>query len=506
MKKEKVLIVGAGPTGLVLALTLNRLGIPVKIIDQESGPGNSSRAMGIVPGTLEHYSQLGIIDEVVDEGIEMKQAILHTGKNKTKIKVGALGEGLSRFPYLLSYPQDEHEQLLVKKLKERGQNVTWETSFEALEQKGSLVEVTMLQGEQTIKDSFSYVVGCDGGSSKVRKELSVDFKGETNENVFFVSDVELKEHNKEMHTVHAHLYHKEILLLFPIRNKKSTRLIGMIPDHLVKKDKVDTEHMIPYLEQNFNVNVRDVNWFSEYKIHHRLADSFRMGQVFLAGDAAHIHSPVGGQGLNAGVADALNLGWKVAKVLQREIDSTVLNTYEEERKTVAEELVKTTDQAFKFVSSDNHILRYMRRRLLPLAGNFAINKYKEIGNKGFKIISQTGIRYEKTELNTDDEKDELIGSRLPYFKENLSTIEELDWHLHVYGNLDPGFHVFVREYGLSLHNFPWKKEMEDVGFKENAAYLIRPDGYISWMSKEQDYQSLAKYIKKWKILPSILSQ
>jgi 2-polyprenyl-6-methoxyphenol hydroxylase-like FAD-dependent oxidoreductase len=499
--QAKILIVGAGPTGLVLALTLDKFNIPFKIIDQKPKPEDISKAMLVVPGTLEHYSQLEILDAVLEEGLELTEGFIHGAKHTKKIFIKDCRSEISRYPKLITYPQDAHERLLVQLLESRGHHIHWDTTFQNLSQTHTKAHVEMKANNAKIKEDFSYVVGADGGSSAVRKALDIAFKGETNEELFFVSDVELENEEFQGEVVHAFMKEEDFLLAFPLKNKTTKRLIGIIPKEVENTSNIQIQDLLPILEERFGLKIAETSWFSEYKIHHRLAEQFRKERVFLAGDAAHIHSPVGGQGMNAGIGDAVNLGWKLAKTLHKKVDSEILNTYEEERREYAEQLVKTTDRFFKLVTANNPIIRRLRANFTPVLANFILTKTDQLSDFIFETIGQTAIQYKHTTLNTKDSRNKLLGSRLPYYKHNLDYIDEMSWQVQIYGRPNLELKHFLDEYGLAYQEFQWEDDMRKAGFIKGAAYFIRPDGYIAWMNRKQDYKSLAAYLRKWKILP-----
>jgi len=287
--------------------------------------------MLVVPGTLEHYSQLNIVEEVMTAGIEPKKIHIHNKKEKTEISLENVRSLISRYPRLLTYPQDQHERLLIDVLQKRGHHIQWETTFLDLNQNESEVTARMEQDNQTVSRTFRYVVGADGGSSAVRKALEIELEGDTNAKRFFVADVELNNETLVDAGVHFFFLYEDFLLCFPLRDQTTKRLIGVIPESVAQKETVQMKDLIPIFNDDYQLTVTETKWFSEYKVHHRLAESYQKDRVFLAGDAAHLHSPIGGQGMNAGIADAINLGWKLAHVLQNKAHPTLLDTYEEER-------------------------------------------------------------------------------------------------------------------------------------------------------------------------------
>lgn len=494
-----VLIVGAGPAGLALALTLDKFGISFKIVEQKEAPDQLSKAMLVVPGTLAHYSQLGFADDVWEGGITPHKIVVHQQDKQAEIDLTALGGNDGPYSHLLTYPQDEHERLLIDVLKKRGHSIQWQTAFKALKQQPTAVQVEMETEKQLVSESFRYVVGADGGSSAVRQALDLAFAGEASDKLFFVADVALANDELAGEVVHAFFLKEDFLLCFPLRNQTTKRLIGIIPRGLAGKESIEMQDLTLHFKKELGLEITKASWFSEYKVHHRLAESYRKGNVFLIGDAAHLHSPIGGQGMNAGIADAVNLGWKLAHVLQYHAPDKLLETYEEERKRYAQTLISTTDRAFKFVTADSQVLNKIRNHLVMNLAPYTLNQSKNLGDRLFQLISQTNIQYKRSTLNAQDVSHPLLGKRPPYDASNAECMHEMIWHVQVYGSIRPAFQLFLKKYNIPYNERTWESEMKQKGFLEDTAFLARPDGYIAWISEEQDETSLKNYIEKWKL-------
>ncbi|MGJ5703160.1 FAD-dependent monooxygenase, partial [Staphylococcus equorum] len=215
---------------------------------------------------------------------------------------------------------------------------------------GDSVTATINTPDGEITKTFAYICGCDGASSVVRKALDIDFPGGTYRQTFFVADVE---NGTELKGASMGFHDNYFCMGFPIRTTGQLRLIGLIPENLkVNGDapKYFTA-LIPHVERILPIQVKKVNWYSPYRSHHRVAEKFRIGRVFICGDAGHIHSPAGGQGMNTGISDALNLAWKLGAVMKGKASSKLLDTYEPERIKFAQNLVSTTDKAFQIMTN-----------------------------------------------------------------------------------------------------------------------------------------------------------
>jgi 2-polyprenyl-6-methoxyphenol hydroxylase-like FAD-dependent oxidoreductase len=309
-----VLIVGAGPTGLVLALWLTRLGVRVRIIDKTAEPGTTSRALAVQARTLEFYSQIGLSDAVVAQGRKTIAANLWVaGKRAAHAVLGEMGEGLSPFPYALIFPQDEHEQLLIERLGEAGIQIERRTELMTFQDDGShvLAEIKRPDGSQETCEA-AYIAGCDGAHSTVREKLQIGFHGGIYNHLFYVADVEASgaTMNGELHVA---LDSTDFLVVFPLKSEGRARLIGTVRQEAEQRhEELSWNDVSRRVLEWISIDAKRVNWFSTYRVHHRVAAHFREGLAFLLGDAAHIHSPVGGQGMNTGIGDAVNLAWKLA--------------------------------------------------------------------------------------------------------------------------------------------------------------------------------------------------
>jgi hypothetical protein len=249
------------------------------------------------------------------------------------------------------------------------------------------------------------------------------------------------------------------------------------------------------------IDVKSVNWFSTYRVHHRVADHFRKDRAFLLGDAAHIHSPVGGQGMNTGIGDAVNLAWKLATVLQGRAPTSLLDSYEPERIAFARRLVATTDRAFTGVTSSTAMARFVRLRVVPLLmpSIFAVQALRRIM---FRTVSQTTVNYRNSSLSQGRAGAVHGGDRLPWLKmdwneqyrDNFAPLNSLDWQMHVYGEATPQMRALCDERSLTLHVFPWRPEMRRARLRRNAAYLVRPDGYVALADITGSATKLAAYL------------
>jgi len=501
-----VLIVGAGPTGLVLALWLTRLGVRVRIIDKTAEPGTTSRALAVQARTLEFYSQVGLSDAVVAHGRKTIAANMWVaGKRAAHAVLGEMGKGLSPFPYALIFPQDEHERLLIERLGEAGVQIERRTELMTFTDAGGriLARLKRPDGEQEMCEA-AYIAGCDGAHSIVRETLQIGFPGGIYNHLFYVADVEGSgaTMNGELHVA---LDSTDFLVVFPLKSEGRARLIGTVRQEAAQQhEELSWNDVSRGVLEWISIDVTQVNWFSTYRVHHRVAGRFRQGLAFLLGDAAHIHSPVGGQGMNTGIGDAVNLAWKLAAVLHGRADALLLDSYESERIAFARRLVVTTDRAFTSVTSSGAVARLVRLHLVPLllAPMYSL---KTVRRLMFRTVSQTAVHYRGSSLSEGRAGKIHGGDRLPWVKseatgvDNFTPLTSVSWQAHVYGDAASEVRTVCEVLHLPLHVFRWGPEAGRTGVCRNAVYLVRPDGYVALADAGTSAAAISSYLKARKI-------
>jgi len=503
MANPDVLIVGAGPTGLVLALWLTKLGVPVRVLDKTSEPGTTSRALAVHARTLELYEQLGLADAVMANGLEVAAINLWvSGKHEVRVNFGDAGHGLTRYPFFQMFPQDEHEKLLAARLEAMGVTVERQTELTNFTDNGDGItaDITGPHGAETI--TCRYLAGCDGARSKTREILGTGFPGGTYSQVFYVADVEASG-PPVTGELAVDLDQADFLALFPLKGIGRARLIGTVRDErAAHAEELKFEDVSDRAINNLKVKVEKVNWFSTYRVHHRVSNHFRKGRAFLLGDAAHIHSPVGGQGMNTGIGDAINLAWKLKWVLSSRAPDHMLDSYEQERIAFARKLVATTDRGFTVASAEGPVADFIRTRIfpivLPAAAHF--HAFREFM---FRTVSQTLINYRGSALSEGKAGAVCGGDRLPWIagSENYKSLSQMIWQLHVYGAPCPGTAEWCEANQVPLSVFQWDKRYADAGLEQDGAYLIRPDSYIALAEKLCLPQTLEKYFVSRQLTP-----
>jgi 2-polyprenyl-6-methoxyphenol hydroxylase-like FAD-dependent oxidoreductase len=460
--------------------------------------------MALQARTLEFYRQAGLADEVVRRGIRVEKLhVWRGGREFAALDFGNFGSGASPYPFVLTLPQDEHERLLVEHLAASGIHVEWNTELAGFVDDGENVVARLRSSDSEQSSRFEYLCGCDGVQSTVREGLQLKFTGGTYQQKFFVADVAANGATANG-DVNFCLAPDVFALAFPIRTSGMVRLIGIVPQKLADSEHVSFEDLRPDLEKLLGLSVREVNWFSTYHVHHRVAEHFRAGRSFLAGDAGHVHSPAGGQGMNTGIGDAVNLSWKIAAVLKRKADASILDTYESERIGFARKLVSTTDRLFQAIVQPNIAGEFIRSIAVPRLMPFAM-KLGAVRRAQFRLVSQIGISYRRSALSRGVAGGLDGGDRLPWVaasnRDNFAPLKSLDWQIHVYGDAGPDLRRAARDQALQLHEFPWSRSVRRVGFQCDAVYLVRPDGYIGFADSGQNAEKINDYLNRFKIAP-----
>lgn len=370
MQNSDVLIIGAGPTGLTLAADLLRRGVSVRLIEKLSEPNDKSRALGIQAGTLEALKSCfgeGLCQELIRAGKPAREAIIHIGNNKPIQVDLSVIEG--EFNFVLILGQSWTEKILSAELTRLGGQIERGTELLSLKQDGQGVACeTVKTNQEPAKLGAKFVVGCDGAHSVVRNLLQVPFVGDQYEGNFILGDVTVK-WPFSYGEVHTFISKNGAMACFPMGDSRQYRLILIPKFETAAANEIsvkDFEVIAQRLSQE-HLTISNATWLTRFRVHHRLAERFIEGRIFLAGDAAHIHSPVGGQGMNTGIQDALNLSEKIHRSIQGG-SLAAFQEYEKERMAVAREVVKGTDRIFRLaLLPENPGLALARRFLLPLA-------------------------------------------------------------------------------------------------------------------------------------------
>lgn len=509
-----VVIIGAGPTGLSLACQFVRHGIDFAIFDKSEGITPYSKAIGVQARTLEIYDQIGLAQGLIAQGtIAERVSLIEAGKVRGKIELANIGKGLSPYPFLLIVEQSKHEHLLYDFLKTGGKDVFWQAELESFWQTdgGVTAKIRNAKGEsQTVE--AKYLVGCDGAKSLVRHALGMTFEGITFDRLFYVADVQIGQqfsHDEIM----VCLAQNTFTAFFPLPGEKRFRIVGTFPENT---DKNEGEILYEEIEEQIKedtkleLDITKVNWFSIYKVHSRRVSKFSEGRCFFAGDAAHVHTPAGAQGMNTGIQDGYNLAWKLASVIKGFAGTHILETYDEERGENAKHLLETTDRLFEFGASPEWFIAYFRTLIFPLIANVVLS-FDIVKKIVFPLVSQIGINYRHSSLSehADDAKFKVkAGDRMPYFLvDNESIYDRLSepkFHLLTFSGGGSGYQTMKGEiekeypYLVDYYVVPFydPRIKEVFGMNKSFSVLLRPDNYIGFISQGTLLDKLRVYLNE----------
>ena len=542
VKQTGVLIVSAGPAGLSLACDLAKRGTYFTIIDQRLERSKHTKAIVVHAHTLEHMDALGALPEFEQEGNPVSQFEVHAeGKKLLRMPVVSVS---SPFQYMINIPQCETERILEERLEALGHSISRGLTCNGITQDNHSVTASLSTSDGNKEDiPCEYLVGCDGAHSNIRHALDLPFKGKNYDETFILADAHI-DGPLEADTSYLFFHHLGFVALFAMKGTH-WRIIASSPE--------DAEPSIELIERFLkerqvpSCQIKDVTWLSKFKIHHRIVPNYQVGRVFLAGDAAHIHSPAAGQGMNTGMQDALNLGWKLDLVLKGRAKSDLLETYNTEREPIGHDVAGMTDHLTKMALLQNKIGIKLRNRILPILVNFEpfrekiVNTIKELqvsydsspivgqffgygvpSHQGSSFMNAPGsgqqcIEATVTDANKGSPKqlfeifNETLGHTLLLFTNSLEEekqLEELRYiiehcNIHYKDVITPviisGRKLPKMLEGLNTQAFldPRQTAHEQYGTeKATSLYLVRPDGYIGYRAMPPTLDDLRDYLKK----------
>lgn len=541
MTDTEVLIVGAGPVGLMLACELRRRGVGCRLLDKYSDYPPTSRANGLLPRALEVLDSLGIADEIVAAGYQVTGArIMRDGKELARLD-GVFGAENARTSGV-SVNQAVVEDALRKKLAELGGEVEKQLELISLQDGPDHVvaEISDLATGTAERISAKWVVGCDGAHSTVRKLIELKFEGKEYPDQFIQADVHLSD-GPPAGMASIYLNDEGLLVAIPFKEPGLWRLLAEgLPDasgHVPQASPELFQQMLRTRAHDSNAKILDTVWLSNFVVHHRIVDHYRKGHVFVAGDAAHIHSPVGGQGMNTGIQDAYNLGWKLALVLDGDAPEALLDTYETERLPVGIDVLRQTDVNHRVRLASVPGMKFLTDRIaMPLLQiepirNILVNAFMKRG-------SQLGVNYEDSPLSQNRGnvgKGPKAGDRAPdgqllHVDGTPTTLFDLfrttQFRLLVFqglrrpaaatqlvevaqqiSSLGDGLILPIvittedaaRESsseGIVMLRDPKNATHDAYGAEAACLYLVRPDGYVGYRAPLTHHEELRSYLRE----------
>jgi 2-polyprenyl-6-methoxyphenol hydroxylase-like FAD-dependent oxidoreductase len=523
-----VLVVGAGPTGLTLAAQLAAFGTTVRIVDRRALPGRASRAIVVQPRTLEVLRPLGVTAALLQRGDSRARARLHLARRDLTVPLFDMGLDDTSYPFLLVLRQAETEAALLAHLAGRGVTVEWGSELVAFhdDEAAGVVATLRHAGGRTERVRARYLAGCDGAASTVRRGAGIGFPGAAYRRSVLLADVTLDGDLPDA-ALHAFVGPSGVLGLFPAGEHAPWRVVAVRP---LRPDRTSAQaaeevRALTELLTGGRARVREVAWTANIPLQHRLATAFRSGRILLAGDAAHVHSPAAAQGMNTGIQDACNLGWKLALAARDPGAARLLDTYQAERRPIARALLAFTHLAFWAETADDVVVRRARAALAPLAVPLGL-RWGWPRGLVLRTIGQLWIRYPHNAAAVEGQprlrRGPGAGHRLP---DAALLRDGVPCRLHE-ALAAPGFQLLLcgpgdawdteqlarlREHsgglvtvrrlgdgrGPSELSDPSGATLARLGARDGAQYLVRPDGYVGYRCAGFDLTGLTRHLAGW---------
>jgi 2-polyprenyl-6-methoxyphenol hydroxylase-like FAD-dependent oxidoreductase len=509
MSDVQVLIVGAGPTGMTAAIELRRAGIGVRIVDKSHYLARWSQALVVQARTLEQFQRYGIAQTAVEHGRQLTGG--RTYSEGKEIVHFTFDQVPSRYPYLLFLPQSETEAILNEHMEALGTKTERGIELVSLDQQTDGVQARLRHSDGREEElEAKWVIGCDGAHSFVREACGIPFEGRGVALHFFLGDMEVEGADKPTDELLLHLHHGDVIFTAPLTDKL-TRVI--VAKHAYAGNDLDSRAKDAQLsigdfqetidKAGVKIRILRSEWMTPFHVNDRQAERYRKGNIFLAGDASHIHSPVAGQGMNTGIQDAANLCWKIAAI-ERGSDAPdhLLDSYETERAKVGRALLAKTGTALRLVTSGNPLATGLRDLVAPHVSE--INAVQK-AISGF--ISETAIEYRSSPVVVDKGGDGELraGDRLPDVGlSGGSTLVDHWTSGRPLAVLLDGTEAARLELAASFPNsdlFVMRSEDLDADgrryFGERPSlFVVRPDGYIGFRGSPDESNFWRAYARQ----------
>jgi 2-polyprenyl-6-methoxyphenol hydroxylase-like FAD-dependent oxidoreductase len=454
-----VLIVGAGPVGLFLANECARRNLRYRIVESQATQSKHSKALAIFPRTLEVFDMAGLVDPFMERANRVTSAKIVThGRQLAEI---TFRPDETPYSFVAMVPQDVTEQLLVEALRRRRGTVEYQTTFLFADLHEDYVTATLQRNGLSEQVKASFVIGCDGAHSAVRHLLNFPFEGAQYDASFLLADVET---NTTLPADEMHLCPHEsgALAVFPMSATRR-RIVAMIDEPEGDVPSLPLVQKLIRERAPKGLEASQLHWSSYFRIHHRLVSRLRQHRVFLAGDAAHIHSPFGGQGMNTGLQDAWNLAWKLDLYLRGLGNEELLDSYTSERLPVIRHVISVTDAMTKIMGTPNRFAQAMRNTVIPVVSRLAPFQHAFV-----QTLSELGVAYPDSPI--------VEGPGKRYFDETIRGGDGIRDRYLLF--LDESISPSMKEAAATLcsvfGDLIERRPTRETGFK-----LVRPDGYIA---------------------------
>jgi 2-polyprenyl-6-methoxyphenol hydroxylase-like FAD-dependent oxidoreductase len=498
-----VLVIGAGPTGMTAAIELKRAGLDVRVIDKSDHLALHSQALVIQARTLEQLQRYGIAEETINRGRKLTDARMYSdGKQIVHFNLDRLP---SRYPFALFLPQSETEEILNRHMQSLGVHAERKVELTGLSQSIGSVRATLRHPDGKSEEvNARWILGCDGAHSVVRTLIGTPFEGGGIDLSFFLGDCEVEGPDVPADEIAIHLRHGDVVFMGRLSEKWVRLIVALHAQNESNVPDLTIEQFQQAVDQvGVRLTIRSSLWMTPFSVSDRQARDYRIGNVFLAGDASHIHSPVGGQGMNTGMQDVANLAWKMAAVA-RGVSDKLLDSYGEEREEVGKALLKFTERGLKMATTTNPVLESLRDALAPL-----ISSLRPIQKAALGFISETAITYRSSSIVQDHggDGDLRAGDRMPdlVLLNNSAPTLLSNWtrakHLVVMLNRDV---AKVEPITCALPNAEIvairSADLDDVGKSELGTepklVILRPDGYIGFRGPLNRSQEFSEYVRQ----------
>lgn len=492
MESNKVLIVGAGPTGLAMGIELARQGVEYRLIEKKLEPAKWSQALVVQARTLEQFERYEIADRAVEKGRKLTHAeLISQGKTVVSFSLDRIP---GRYPFALFLPQSQTEQLLTERLESLGRWIERGVELVSFENQDASVTATLRRSDGSMSnESFRWVIGCDGAHSVVRHGLGIPFEGKAVGMSFLLGDLELSGPNIPADEIRIYLQHGDVVFIGRLE-EKIWRVILVEHGRDWEQDqptRLDFQRAIDRVAGP-GIRVVGAKWISPYRVNERKTEQYRVDSVFLAGDACHIHSPVGGQGMNTGIQDAANLGWKLGAVVRGSAPVALLNTYSSERGAVGDDLLKVTSRGLSLATTRNPLLEMVRD-----AAAHVMTSLPRVQELMAGFISETAIHYEASDAVVDlgGSGHVLAGYRMPNPdgpKGRLLDALKSTNHLALVAGKEGAIDLPCP----TLNVDPLDPIVRQVVGEEGDVLVVRPDGYVGFRGRVEHRDAIAAYARQ----------